>query len=290
MTELNSQPSGPTHSQIRAMISVLGDDPCALQESARRYLLSLGELSVPMLREGSEAEHMATRTRCRAVLREIEVRELLHRLSRLRLGQIGRDSASGLLEGAMIVTQLVRTFAPESRKVAAKLRREANILRRAFEGRSLPMCAKLLAERLHQQFDLKSCDVDEIDVDHVLVDRTLARGVGAPIALSFLYLLVARWAGLSAAGVALPNHFLVRIHGPRPLLLDPFHGGRVIPKADCARYLRATGFERVREHLRDLTDRELLIHYLRSLRRASNRRHPDVRTVLGKALAILEAS
>lgn len=290
MTEPKPQPSEPSFAQIRAMISVLGDDPGALQESARRRLLVLGELAAPMLREGAEVEHMATRTRCRAVLREIEVRELLRRFGRLRLGQMGRDSAPGLLDGAMLAAQMVRTFVPESRKLAAQLRREANVLRRQFEGRSLPMCAKLLAERLHQQFGLNGCDADDLDVDHVLVDRALTNGVGAPIALSLIYLLVARWAGLSAAGVALPNHFLVRIHGPRPLLLDPFHGGRVIPKADCARYLRATGFDRVREHLRDLTDREVLIHYLRSLRRASTRRQSDARATLGKALGLLETS
>lgn len=277
------------------MIAVLGDDPGSLQASARRQLLVLGDRAVPMLREGAEAEHMGTRTRCRALLREIEVRELLRRFSRLRLGQVGRDSAPELLDGAMMAAQMVRTFVPESRKLAAQLRREANGLRREFEGRSLPMCAKLMAERLHQRFGLNGCDADDLDLDHVLVDRALLHGVGAPIALSLIYLLVARWAGLSAAGVALPDHFLVRIHGPRPLLLDPFHGGRVIPKADCARYLRATGFDRVREHLRDLTDREVLIHYLRSLRRASNRRQSnwrqsDARATLGKALGLLETS
>ena len=290
MTESKPQPSEPSVAQIRAMISVLGDDPCVLQESARRYLLSLGNQSVPMLREGAEAEHMATRMRCRAVLREIEVRELLQRFGGLRLGQIGRESAPPLLEGAMMGSQLVRTFVPELRTIAAQLRREANVLRRKFEGRSLPMCVKLLAEHLQGQFSFKSCDVDEIDVDHVLFDRALLTGVGAPIALSLVYLLVARWAGLSVAGVALPNHFLIRIHGPRPLLVDPFHGGRVIPKADCARYLRATGFDRVREHLRDLTDRELLIHYLRSLHGASHRRSQDVRMALSQAMGILEAS
>lgn len=290
MTDPKPQPSDPTFAQIRALISVLGDDPGALQESARRRLLSLGRLAVPMLQEGAEAEHMATRTRCRSLLREIEIGDVLQRFGKLRLDQMGRDAAPGLLEGAMMAAQMVRTFVPESRKLAAQLRREANALRRDFEGRSLPMCAKLLAERLQQQFGLQGGDADELDIDHVLVDRALANGVGAPISLSLIYLLVARWAGLSAAGVAMPDHFLVRIHGPRPLLLDPFHGGRVIPKADCARYLRATGHDRVREHLRDLTDREVLIHYLRSLRRASNRRQSDARATLGKALGLLETS
>lgn len=295
MTDPKPQPSEPTFAQIQAMIAVLGDDPGSLQESARRRLLTWGEIAVPLLREGAEAEHMATRTRCRALLREIEIRDLLWRFGRLRLDQIGRDSAPVLLDGAIMAAQMVRTFVPESRKLAAQLRREANGLRRDCARRSLPMCARLLAERLHDRLGLVGCDVEQVDIDHVLVDRALGNRVGAPIALSLIYLLVARWAGLSAAGVALPNHFLVRIHGPRPLLLDPFHGGRVIPKADCARYLRATGFDRVREHLRDLTDREVLIHYLRSLRRASSRRQlhrtqSDARETLGKALGLLETS
>lgn len=291
MTDHKPQPSEPTFAQIRAMIAVLGDDRGPLQESAHRRLLTWGAMAVPLLKEGAEAAHMATRTRCRSLLREIEVRDLLHRFARLRLEQIGRSSAPGLLDGAVMAAQMVRTFVPESRSLAAKLRRVANKLRRDCEGRSLPMCARLLAERLHGELGLSGCDADELDVEHVLIDRALANGIGAPIALSLVYLLVARWAGLSAAGVALPDHFLVRVHGPRPLLLDPFHGGRVIPKADCARYLRASGYNRVREHLRDLTDREVLIHYLRSLRRASNRRpSPHARATLGKALDLLETS
>lgn len=291
MTNHKPQPSEPTFAQIRAMIAVLGDDRGPLQESARRRLLAWGEMAVPILEESAQAAHMATRTRCRAVLREIEVRQLLRQFARLRLEQVGRSAAPALLDGAVMAAQMVRTFVPESRRLAAKLRRIANKLRRDCEGRSLPTCARLLSERLHEELSLSGCDTDELNIEHVLVDRALANGVGAPIALSLIYLLVARWAGLSAAGVALPDHFLVRLHGPRALLLDPFHGGRVIPKADCARYLRASGYARVREHLRDLTDREVLIHYLRSLRRASDRRpSAGARETLGKALELLETS
>ena len=291
MTDYKPQPSEPTDAQIRAVIDVLGDDRGSLQQSAHRRLLLWGELVVPMLQESAEAEHMATRTRSRLLLREIEVRELLRRFASLRLEQVGSSSAPGLLDGAVMAAQMVRTFVPDSRRMAADLRRVANKLRHDCEGRSLPVCARLVAERLHGELGLRGCDAAELDVGHVLVDRALANGVGAPITLSLIYLLVARWAGLSAAGVALPDHFLIRLHGPRPLLLDPFHCSRIIPKADCARYLRASGHSRVREHLRDLSDREVLIHYLRSLRRASNHRPSRAtRATLGKALELLETS
>jgi hypothetical protein len=46
----------------------------------------------------------------------------------------------------------------------------------------------------------------------------------------------------------------------------------------------------VREHLRDLTDRELLAHYLRDLRRAAGYRgRPDALRALDDALLRLEA-
>ena len=113
--------------------------------------------------------------------------------------------------------------------------------------------------------------------------------VVAGIAWALWYLLVARWAGLSAAGVAMPDHFLVRLHGVRPVLVDPLHGGRTITKVDCARHLRASGHDQVREHLRDLTDREVLIHYLRGLQRAAaHRAVPETQRTLGHALSLLE--
>ncbi|MCB9879839.1 MAG: hypothetical protein H6835_19785, partial [Planctomycetes bacterium] len=68
-----------------------------------------------------------------------------------------------------------------------------------------------------------------------------------------------------------------------------FHGGRTITKSDCARYLRSPGVERVQEHLRDLTDRELLIHYLRALRRSAARRtEAEAQASLDRALSLLE--
>jgi len=114
-------------------------------------------------------------------------------------------------------------------------------------------------------------------------------GTGIPVSLSLIYMLVARWAGLSVSGVALPDHFLVRLLGVRPVLVDPFHAGRSITKADCARYLRASGYNQVRHHLRNLCEREVLIHYLRALQRAASYRAvPETRQILGRALSLLE--
>jgi hypothetical protein len=258
---------------------------------ARERLLRWGGVVLPQLYEAAEAESVRLRSRCRALLRSFEVRAALARFARLRLGRSGRGAAAPLLEGAVLLAKMVRTFVPESSETAAVLKREANELRAACAGRSLPTCARLLAERLHDKLGLRGSDPGRVELDHVLVDRVLATRLGSPVALSLLYLLVARWAGLSVAGVAMPDHFLVRLHGTRPVLVDPFHAGRTITKADCSRYLRAHGHDQVRDQLNDLGDRDMLIHYLRGLRlAAATRPLPETQQTLGHALALLETS
>jgi len=280
---------GPTPAQIAATIDLLGDDHEHVVAAARERLLRWGNAALVPLREGAEAESLRVRARCRSLLRAIEVRDCLQRFARLRLGRTGRSAAPPLLEGAVLLSKMVRTFVPESADLAAVLRREATEMRGGFGGRSLPTCARLLAERLHDRVGLRGGDADQDNLEHVLVDRVLAQRIGVPVTLSLIYLLVARWAGLSVAGVAMPDHFLVRLHGVRPVLVDPFHAGRTITKVDCARYLRANGHDQVRDHLRDLTDREMLQHYLRCLQRAASTRPvADTQQTLGRASALLE--
>ncbi|MCR9246491.1 MAG: transglutaminase-like domain-containing protein [bacterium] len=325
----------PSPEQIATTIALLADDTGVVQASARERLLLWGDAAVEQLENATEATSMLVRLRSRAVLRSIEVRKDLRRIGRLQFERSGRGYAPTLLEGSVLLARIARTFVPTSAELGSSLRRHALELKREFVGRSLPTCARLLAERLHDQLGLTgqgvlngpgftqgdSSSPDDsgspaggaagdqdlagfdsgldagqelasasvLELDHVLLHRVLDQGIGLPVSLSMLYMLVARWAGLSAAGVALPDHFLVRLHGVRPVLLDPFHAGRTITKADCSRYLRANGHDQVRHHLRDLDDREVLVHYLRALQRAATYRGTrETRQALARAFSLLE--
>jgi regulator of sirC expression with transglutaminase-like and TPR domain len=64
----------------------------------------------------------------------------------------------------------------------------------------------------------------------------LERRVGIPITLSAVYLEVARRVSFPTFGVGMPGHFLLK-YGDRTqeFFLDPFNGGQILTRDDCAR-------------------------------------------------------
>jgi hypothetical protein len=274
---------------IAVAVRLLGDPTQHVAQAAREQLRAFGEAARPALVDAAREGDVPTRLRAREMLRALDVRLYLQRFAALSLDE-GRRGPEPLLAGAVLASHMVRTFAPEAGELRRFLRGEADALRARFDGRSLPTCARLLSGHLTGALGFHGNDARSIDLDHVLLDRVIENRTGVPVSLSLVYLLVGRWAGLTITGVGMPDHFLVRLHGIRPVLVDPFHGGRAVTKADCVRYLRSMGHGNVREHLRDLSDRELLAHYLRDLRRAAGYRgRREAHRTLGDALLGLEA-
>lgn len=295
-SETNLSPS-PGAAALSGAVRLLADSDRRIAAIAREWLLRHAARARPAIRAAAQADDVALRLRARSLLRNLDVRRGLRRLQSLQLDHASNRRALPLLQGALLVSDMVRTFAPPADGLRCWLREEAAQLRRRFAGRSLAARVRVLVHRLHGELGLgggeeaaaTGADAAALPLSRVLLEGVLRHGTGVPVALSLLYLLVGRRAGLAMSGVGLPGHFLVRIHGPRPLLVDPFHGGRTVTKADCVRFLRRNGLRRVGHHMRDLSDREVLAHYLRELRRtAQHAAGPEARATLRHAQAALE--
>lgn len=284
----SSRPA-PTPARIRAAVALLAESEPWIVQTVQEQLLLWGACAQPELQAVAEHADARVRMRARALLRQIEVRACLQRFAALQLDG-GHREPSALLQGAVLLSHMARTFAPDADELCGWIDAEARTLQRQVQGRSMPTTARMLAGRLAVGLGFHGGDASCLDPEHVAIDRVWQGRLGVPVTLSLIYLLVARQAGLSAAGVAMPDHFLVRLHGVRPVLLDPFHGGRSVTKVDCIRYLRSAGHEQVLDHLRDLSDREVLAHYLRALRRATSYRAGGAAATLGHALEHLEAN
>lgn len=86
-------------------------------------------------------------------------------------------------------------------------------------------------------------DEDFEDPRNSFLNQVLDRRTGIPITLSILFMEVARAAGFTAEGIALPGHFITRLdYQGRTILVDPFGAGQILTEEDCVKLVkRATG-------------------------------------------------
>jgi regulator of sirC expression with transglutaminase-like and TPR domain len=130
------------------------------------------------------------------------------------------------------------------------------------------------------------------------LNDVLERRTGLPIALSVVYLDVARRAGVKLEGVNFPGHFLVRHRGaaghadePRELLIDPYGGGTLLTETDCRHLLRKHVGEEATFDRRMLVTAEkpdILVRMLTNLKRlyVSMRSFPQAREAVSLLVAM----
>ena len=107
------------------------------------------------------------------------------------------------------------------------------------------------------------------DLRNVYLNEVIARRVGIPITLSIVFLHVASRIGLSASGVGLPGHYVVKVHFElNEVYVDPFHDGATLTVPEISEMLAQMTGGRGRlssEHLRAWSGRETLMRVAANL-------------------------
>lgn len=164
-------------------------------------------------------------------------------LDRLRALCAGDGARLDLLEAAFELGALQRKdkeeeegpvdLTPFRQHVAAMATEVGDLVRR--RGAVPERLAEVIARAYAYRGDNETYD----DLQNADLARVIERRKGLPVALSILYLHVARAQGWDAEGLAFPGHFLIRvaIDGGRHVL-DPFHDGAVRDAADLRALLR----------------------------------------------------
>ncbi len=102
--------------------------------------------------------------------------------------------------------------------------------------------------------------------------------------LSLVWWAVARRAGLTVHGVALPGHFVVAVGGPAGgedyVLADPFHGGRLLDLDGVAELVHAAGHEFTPELLTPAQPLDVVLRVLGNIRGWAADRPEHARTQL----------
>ena len=108
---------------------------------------------------------------------------------------------------------------------------------------------------------------DYYDPRNSFLNEVIDRRLGLPITLSLVYIEVARRVGVTAHGIGLPGHFIVGAgDGPGRILIDPYHGGRRLTPADCARIVAGDAVPLREEHLAPVGKPQFLYRMLSNLK------------------------
>jgi regulator of sirC expression with transglutaminase-like and TPR domain len=211
----------------------------------------------------------------------------LHRLRDLCAGDGQRLD---LLEAALALSLLRQTepvdLTPFRQHVASMASDLADLVRR--RGASAEALAEVIARSYAYRGDAESYD----DLQNADLVRVIERRKGLPVALSILYLHVARLQGWDAEGLAFPGHFLIRVSvdGARHVV-DPFHEGMLRDAADLRGLLRQVlgpDAELSPQHFDPVPDRDVLLRLENNvrLRLAKREDWPGAAQSLERMLAI----
>jgi len=124
---------------------------------------------------------------------------------------------------------------------------------------------------LFREEGFRGNEADYYDPRNSFLNDVLDRRLGIPLTLALVYMEVARRVGFPLFGVGLPGHFLLKHYDAegRPVVLDPFHQGRLMSPEDCQRQLDRIYAGELRlapEMLVAVTRRQMLVRMLANLK------------------------
>lgn len=189
-------------------------------------------------------------------------------LARLRDLCAGDGERLDLLEGAFTLSTLYREqpfdLGPFRQHVAVMADDVANLVRR--RGAMPEVLAGVIARAYGYRGDSETYD----DLQNADLARVIERRKGLPVALSVIYLHVARAQGWHAEGLAFPGHFLIRvaIDGARHVV-DPFNDGAVRDAAELRALVRKVlgpDAELSPAHFDAVPDRDVLLRLENNVR------------------------
>ena len=124
------------------------------------------------------------------------------------------------------------------------------------------------------------------DPRNAYLNEVIDRKLGIPITLAIVFLHVATKIGLSAFGVGLPGHYLVKVQFElNEVYVDPFHEGSTLTIPEIGvllRQLSGGSQQLMSEHLRAWTGRETLQRVLANLMNMWNRAGDSRRVATAK--------
>lgn len=249
--------------QVRAILSLLGDEDESIVDLVCKKLFQMGEGPVRSVLQAAEPGSKAQREAGSVLhrLREPSLEAQFQALSRTPEEDIDLE------QGAFTLARLEYPHV-ETARYSARLDRMAAHLAPQIAPDDHPIkVIRTLNHYLFEEQGFRGQKNYGADPDASYLNRVLDRKIGLPIAISAVYILLARRLGLSVVGIGMPLHFIVKYRAAKgmEILLDPFNKGQVLTPNECAEILAGFNVKFEEGMLPESTDRQILVRMMFNL-------------------------
>jgi regulator of sirC expression with transglutaminase-like and TPR domain len=102
--------------------------------------------------------------------------------------------------------------------------------------------------------------------ENSFLTQVIKNKIGIPISLSVIYILVGKRLGLPVYGTNMPFHFLLLYESPDySTYIDPFHGGTLLDRGTCEKFLEKHGFDPSQKYFARTSTSSILRRMFRNL-------------------------
>ena len=249
---------------IPALITLLGDpDPKVHQPVCQRLLAMRGD-ALPALETAREASWCsATVARIDGVIGCIRALEMDGRLESFAHLE---DGEMDLERGCALLASIAYPDHTDAHLRDALDRLAVGLTARLARCATLTERVEILCTHLFQDHRLRGEAVAGDDPDDGFLHRVIERRKGLPIALSTITVLVGQRVGLPIYGVGMPCHYIAKaVEGDTEILFDPWSGGALLTRDQCAGLLGSWGIPFQDAYLEVASPRATLARMCRNL-------------------------
>ncbi|MFQ5751753.1 MAG: transglutaminase family protein [bacterium] len=248
--------------EIKALITLLGDDDLKIRNVAWERLLAHGEPAHQLIKEVAFSDSEGRiRIEAQALLEEIRLDNLAKHFKK-----IIQSSDFDLEQACFILAQIEYPNLNISHYIEKieYLAHEAQI--RILGIQEEKKQVKNINHFLFYEQGFRGNVDAYFDPENSYINKVLDRYLGIPISLSAIYLFIARRLNLPIFGVGFPGHFLLKYKRDSDLFyIDAFNHGKILTRHDCERFLNRMGYEFYDSYLDISTPKEMLARMIRNL-------------------------
>lgn len=268
---INSKKTNVIETELEHMSKLL-DDSEDIYSNIKDRFISYGGKTSKYLKKFTDDENQLVRIRANEIISIIKFEETLKKFKRL-----SEQEDTEILEDASLLIASVAYPAVDMSIYRSKLDQmasdiEMQLLKKSNNIDSLEPVEVLNTMNNYLFYDrgFKGNEESYYEPDNSFLNKVIDNGVGIPVSLSILYILIARRLNIPVFGISLPGHFILKYSDSRAeFFIDPYNKGVMISVNEAKAFVKNIGMSKIDfksiPYLKNTTDKEIVLRVLRNL-------------------------